>query len=489
MNCCIKIYLFLNSIILILLGSFLLAVYFDNSLLIPPLPTLQKTWFGKTKEHPNGNDYAKEEIKSYKVDIDNKTLRDLQSRLKLDLKRVQDPSFPEPIVNSFEYGFNKDYLSSAIGKYWADQYDWRKQEKVINKMGQHFMTNIDGLDIHFLRVQPKVTNVKVLPLLMVHGWPGSFLEFKNIIPLLTNLNGNEEFVFDLIIPSIPGYGFSSAPRKPGFHVGHCARIFRELMVDRLGFKEGFYLQGGDWGAIITTALATLYPDDVRGLHINMAIASTPSVPLKQMISGLAPTFVSKMLGLQTDPSIKDQFKKLVEESGYLHLQATKPDTIGVALSASPLGLAAYILEKFSTWTRHRNTLYSDGKLLEHYSIDDLLDNVMLYWVTNSITTSMRFYKENFGNNEKNQEEIKGILMNPINDIPVGVASYSEEIFVFGEVELQGKFKNIVQFTRMTNGGHFAAMEDHDRLYKDIYQFVLTVENGKEKNKRILKNEL
>ena len=111
MNCCIKIYLFLNSIILILLGSFLLAVYFDNSLLIPPLPTLQKTWFGKTKEHPNVNDDAKEEIKSYKVDIDNKTLRDLQSRLKLDLNRVQGSSFPEPIVNSFEYGFNKDYLS------------------------------------------------------------------------------------------------------------------------------------------------------------------------------------------------------------------------------------------------------------------------------------------------------------------------------------------------------------------------------------------
>jgi pimeloyl-ACP methyl ester carboxylesterase len=349
---------------------------------------------------------------------------------------------------------------------------------------------MDGIEVHFVRVRPKVTNAKILPLLLVHGWPGSFLEFKDIIPLLTEVQSeNKEYVFDLIMPSIPGYGFSSAPRKPGFHSGHCARIFRDLMIERLGFKDGFYMQGGDWGGIITTALATLYPDDVIGLHLNFAVGSTPSVPLKQMISAVAPTFLSKSLGLQYEPSVKRQFAQLIEETGYFHLQATKPDTLGVSLNTSPLGLAAYILEKFSTWTRYNNKKYSDGKILEYYNIDDLLNNVMLYWVTNSITTSMRFYKENFGNNKKSMKEMLGVLRNPINDVPVGIASYSDDIFLFGKAELQGKYRNIVQYHYMPDGGHFAAMEDANRLYQDYYNFILIVENNKEKRKKTVSNEL
>ena len=490
MSFLLKIYFLITAVSSALLWVLLLAVYFDNEVFIPPLPRLQETWFGKPEEALSFKAEFKPLITPYKVQIEDDILRDLKLRLKSDLRRVRSPDFPKPLLDTFEYGFNTNYLLSAVGEYWSNSYNWTQQEVMINNMGDHFTTKISGMDLHYLRVTPDIsTKAKIIPLLLVHGWPGSFLEFKNIIPYLTNVTGNNEFVFDVIMPSIPGYGFSSAPRRPGFHIGQCARIFHTLMTERLGFKDGFYMQGGDWGSIITTALATLYPNDVTGLHLNFAIGSTPSVPLKHFIAGVSPNSILDALGLQYTPSIQEQFARMLEETGYFHLQATKPDTIGVALNTSPLGLAAYILEKFSSWTRHDNKIYSDGKLLDYYEIDDLLNNVMLYWLTNSITTSMRFYKENFGNNKKNQEEMIGILTNPIKDVPVGVASYSDEMFVFGKEELRGKFRNIIQFTRMDNGGHFAAMEDPKRLYQDIYKFIMKAEHERENRNKIVSGEL
>ena len=489
MNFCIKLYLFLTSATL-LFGSFLLLmVYFDNSFLVPPLPKLEKKCFGDQKTCVNSK--KPNFIRPYRINVDDNVIQDLKLRLKSDLNRARSLEFPKPIVESFEYGMNVEFITTQIGQYWVKDYNWTTQQNLINQMGNHFHINMDGIDLHYLHVKPETgrNDITVLPLLIIHGWPGSFLEFKNLIPLLTKPGRHQKFVFEVIIPSIPGYGFSSAPKRPGFHIGQCARLFRDLMVDHLGFKNGFYMQGGDWGSLISTALTTMYPEDIIGLHLNFAIGSTPSATLKQIVGAVAPSFISKTIGLLTEPSMKKQLSDLLEETGYFHLQATKPDTVGIALNCSPLGLAAYILEKFSTWTRRNNRLYKNGNILEHYEKDDLITNIMIYWITNSITTSMRFYKENFGNNPRNLEEIRPILLNPIMDVPVGVASYSGEIFVYGEVELRGKFRNMIQFTKMADGGHFAAFEDAGRIYDSIHTFVAQVEKNRMDKQKSSNKEL
>ena len=491
MNFCIKIYVFITSVIFSSLALCLLMVYFDSSFLIPSLIPLERKCFGDHKACLDSNKGKSNSMKPYHINVSHDVIDDLKQRLQLDLNRAKSFEFPKSIIDSFEYGTNVEFLTSEIGQYWLNDYNWTTQENMLNQMGNHFHINMDGIDLHYLHVKPKTgtNDVIVLPMLIIHGWPGSFVEFKDIIPLLTQARGGRKFVFELIVPSIPGYGFSSAPKTSGFHIGHCARLFRNLMINEIGFKNGFYLQGGDWGGLISTAMTTMYPEDVIGLHLNFAMGSTPSATLKQIVGAVSPDFISKALGLLTEPSVKKQFTDLIEETGYFHLQATKPDTIGIALNSSPLGLASYILEKFSTWTRRENKANKGGNILKYYEKDDLITNIMVYWITNSITTSMRFYKENFGNNPENQKELLPILSNPIMHVPVAVASYSDEIFVFGEEELRGKFRSIIQFTKLANGGHFAALEDADRLYDDIYRFILKVEKTKKINPENTNKEL
>ena len=481
MNLFLKIYCSITITIFVIAGLLLIAIYNDMYPVInpPPLPNLPPIWFGDPKLEKDAG-AADISVKPFKIAIDGTILIDVKQRLRNDLKRL-DPSlsdYPEPIVTTFEYGFNVNFLMSQIGNHWLNQYNWTNQEIAMNNIGQQYKTNIDGLDIHFIHIKPTAeelsSKTNILPLLLIHGWPGSFIEFTEIIPMLTEKDKKQNFVFEVIIPSIPGYGFSSSPKKPGFHFGHCARVFRKLMVDRLGFKDGFYMQGGDWGGFIATAMATLYPESLLGIHLNLAIASMPSTNLKTLLAAIAPKYFLDDFGMSYIHPISEQFAYLLSESGYMHIQATKPDTVGVALSTSPLGLAAYILEKFSTWTRRENKMQEDGNLLQYYSMDKLLDNVMLYWVTNSITSSMRFYKENLG--DPTNKELVGINLNPIQNVPTAIATYSDEMFLQTKDMLSGKFKNIVQFTAMPNGGHFAAMEDPHRLYKDFISFVDKVES-------------
>lgn len=293
---------------------------------------------------------------------------------------------------NFEYGMRSDVLGKLLA-YWSSQYNWRTQEAALNKL-DHFKTQVEGLDVHFIRVKPTGQNVKTVhPLMLVHGWPGSFVEYLKVVPLLTKADKNG-VAFELIIPSIPGFGFSEASSKTGLNVIHVARIFAKLMT-RLGHKK-FYYHGNDWGAIIGKALGALLPERVSGLHITLPLIKfTPYVMLKLAVGWLLPSFVFDSPAIDS-AKLYPPLEKLVwllKETGYAHIQATKPDTIGVALNDSPAGLAAYIIEKFSSWTNKNYVNRPDGGLLEKYSLDDLINNVMVYYITNSITTSARLYKE------------------------------------------------------------------------------------------------
>ena len=303
----------------------------------------------------------------------------------------------------------------------------------------------------------------------MHGWPGSFVEFLEIIPFLTI--GTSDIALEVIAPSIPGYGFSSAAEKVGFTGDYTAKIFRSLML-RLGHHQ-FYCQGGDWGSMVTTLIATYYPDNVLGLHVNMGGFFTNG--------GIAKSYLAQLPGLKyliADPEdyqkVDDMFPRLgflLQESGYMHIQGTKPDTVGVGLSSSPLGLAAYILEKFSTWTNADWRHLTDGGLgtLHSINMDKMLTNVMIYWITNSITSSMRYYKENFSS-------LNSAVMNAPIKVPVGFADCPGELVRVPRFQLRGKFPNMIQYNTLPAGGHFAAMEKPKLLAQDFLQFASKVES-------------
>ena len=225
MNFCIKIYVFITSVIFSSLALCLLMVYFDSSFLIPSLISLERKCFGDHKACLDSNKGKSNSMKPYHINVSHDVIDDLKQRLQLDLNRAKSFEFPKSIIDSFEYGTNVEFLTSEIGQYWLNDYNWTKQENMLNQMGNHFHINMDGIDLHYLHVKPKTgtNDVIVLPMLIIHGWPGSFVEFKDIVPLLTQARGGRKFVFELIIPSIPGYGFSSTPKTSGFHIGHCAR--------------------------------------------------------------------------------------------------------------------------------------------------------------------------------------------------------------------------------------------------------------------------
>ncbi|XP_053568690.1 epoxide hydrolase 1 [Bombina bombina] len=408
-------------------------------------------------------------VRPMRIAVSDAEIKDLHERL--DRTR-----YFSPLEDSkFHYGFNATHLRKVIS-YWRNKFDWNKQVKILNTY-PHYKTTIEGLDVHFVHVKP--TNLapgqKSLPLLMIHGWPGSFYEFYRIIPLLTEpakhgLNPN--IVFEVICPSIPGYGFSEASHKKGFTAFDAARIFYKLML-RLGFNE-FYLQGGDWGSRITTLLSQMKPESVKGLHLNFIML--PQGGAGRLISLVLGRYVPWLVGLTKEdakriyPYLEKNVYAILLESGYLHIQATKPDTVGCALNDSPAGLAAYILEKFSTWTDNAFRDLEEGGLEKKYSMDDLLTNVMIYWVTGSITSSMRFYKENFPRNYSTTPDTKvGVY------VPTGLAAFPCELVHGPRIWAKQKFRNIVTYTYMPRGGHFAALEEPELLAKDIQNFVSRVE--------------
>ncbi|XP_068146113.1 juvenile hormone epoxide hydrolase 1 [Drosophila tropicalis] len=436
-----------------------------------PAPKLDlEEWWGDEAEPKDYEAYVANtsEVINNRLSYPEATINDLIAQLNRTLRLT-----PPLEGVAFEYGFNSDYLKELV-KYWRDDYlpRWREREVFLWQFNQ-FTTDIQGLRMHFLHLmvydQNKVGK-QHYPVLLLHGWPGSVREFYDFIHLLhqSNLDESNKYIFNVIVPSMPGYAWSQGTSRPGLGPAQVAVVMRNLML-RLGYKK-FFVQGGDWGSIVGSHLATLFPENVLGYHSNMCNNLSPKSQLKGLLASFWPSLYAPS-GYEDFFFPKSrEFNYLIEESGYFHLQATKPDTIGAALTDNPVGLAAYILEKFSTWTNPGYRSLADGGITKRYKLDALLDNLMIYYLTNSITTSQRLYAEAY---TKEQRELR--LERVPTSVPTGCARFKHDIMQFLDAQLEYKYKNLIHSTYYKNGGHFAALEVPQVLYKDFIEFVKKVE--------------
>ncbi|CRL02365.1 CLUMA_CG015094, isoform A [Clunio marinus] len=428
----------------------------------------------------DGKDYKElHQFKPFKISYSSEVIKRLMDRLD-DVQVITDPLED----TAFEYGFNANRLREILS-YWKGEYlpKWKEREAFLNQFPQ-YKTKIQGLDIHFIHAKPKATeNTKVYKLLLLHGWPGSVREFYDIIPLLTKPS-KENIAFEVVAPSLPGYGWSQGSAKQGLGPLKMSVILRNLMI-KLGFEK-FYIQGlllfsfktnrialkvfvnlgGDWGSLIGSNMATMFPENVLGYHSNMCGVNSPLANIKTAIASFYPSwFIEEEKLINWIYPFTPKFMDLLQESGYMHIQATKPDTIGVALQNNPVGLAAYIIEKFSTWTNSEYRKLVDGGLEKYFTLDALLDNIMIYYLTNSITTSVRIYKEAFPEMaEYNMDRV------PLT-IPSACAHYKYEIMHQPDFILKDKFINMVHTSYFDDGGHFAAMQLPKIMYEDFTEFV------------------
>jgi epoxide hydrolase len=378
-----------------------------------------------------------EVIESFRIHVDDAVLEELR-------RRLAQTRFPDQIEDTgWEYGIPVDYVRELV-EYWRDTYHWRAQEARLNDFA-HFRTSIDGQSIHFIHARSP--HADALPLLVTHGWPGSVVEFLDVIPHLTQpeaQGGSTADAFHVIAPSLPGYGFSEPTRTRGWDTWRIARAFMELMP-RLGYAR-YGAQGGDWGAQVATRIGALDPEHCAAIHLNMPIAGPPKEPVELTEDE------------QADLAVMQQFRR--EESGYAQEQGTKPQTLGVALNDSPAGLLAWIVEKFRTWSD------CDGRPENAFTRDQLITNVMLYWVTQTITPSMRLYWENqHAGSKPAAPEFVGV--------PTGIARYPKEPIRLPRAWVERRY-NVTHWADMPRGGHFAAMEQPELFVGDLRSFFRTV---------------
>lgn len=447
-----------KSFILITVIQVLSAYYLYRFFFIPPdMPALDtEQWWGP---YPMDLDHDKS-IRPLTIEFSDVMINDLRERL-LHRRPLQPP-----LENvGFTYGFNPRYLNQVM-EYWHNKYNFKEREQFLNQY-DHFVTNIQGLDIHFMHIKPKnVAGLEMVPLIMLHGWPGSFREFYDVIPYLMAEQPEQKIAFEIIVPSLPGFGYSQASVRPGLGPAEMAVIINNLMK-RIGHDK-YYIQGGDLGHTVGSIIATAFPENVLGFHTNFPVLLSHRAALLYITCGsLIPSLIeTKELQPRLYP-LSEHWSRLIEESGYMHIQATKPETVGVGLSDSPAGLAAYILEKFSTWTNPGNKKAGDGNLLKKFSLNQLLDNLMIYWATNTVTTSMRVYAESF--NEKQNFLIFDRI--PTN-VPTWGIKFKYELMYQPDTALSFKYKKYLQSTVVEDGGHFAAMEYPELMAKDITQAVI-----------------
>lgn len=358
-------------------------------------------------------------VKPFKIDVQQTVLDDLQTRL----RQTRWPDAPENI--GWKYGTDPEFLKSLVA-YWQNGYDWRKQEAALNKFPQ-FTVEIDGVSIHFLHIKSKNPNAR--PLLLIHGWPDCFYRFYKAIPLLTD-------DYDVIVPSIPGFGFSS-------HVSMTddgsAKIFATLMKDVLGYNS-FLVAGGDVGSGIAKSIANLYPENVPAIHLSDVGYPNGSEDWSTMSKA------------------EQEFGQFIQqwwyrEGAYSMLHATKPQTQAFGLNDSPAGLASWIVEKFNTWGS------PGGTIEEHFTKDELLTNIMIYWVSQTINSSMRTYAEG-----AYQQLASGQKVNT----PTGVAVFPGDAPT--PREWAERKTNVKRFTVMEKGGHFAALEAPELWVNEVDSF-------------------
>ena len=374
-------------------------------------------------------------IRPFKINVPQPVLDDLRERL----ARTR---YPDEIEDAgWDYGVNRAYMKDLM-EYWRTKFDWRAQERRLNEFDQ-FKTNIDGLDIHFIHQRSPVPGAK--PVLITHGWPGSVFEFVKVIGPLTNpqaQGGKVPQAFHVVAPSIPGFGFSDQPKGRGYDPAKMARIFAKLM-ERLGY-ERYGLQGGDYGSALSRQLAIQFPERGIGLHLNLINAAPPA---KDPEAGVSAAELAR---------VRERAAYNANERGYSEIQRTKPQTIGFALNDSPVGQAAWIIDKVR-WICDRGA----DPVCTTFTRDEMLADITIYWVTQTAASSARIYFES-------RVSATG-QPDPYIKVPVGAAIFPKEISLPPRKWAEARF-NIVRWTEMPRGGHFAALETPDLLVEDMRAF-------------------
>lgn len=374
-------------------------------------------------------------VAPFKVTIPATAIDDLHGRLRAarlpEKETVADWSQGAPLKSV-----------DALLKYWRDSYDMRRLEKRLNAYPQ-FRTQIDGLGIHFIHVRSKHANAR--PVILTHGWPGSVVEFLNIIGPLTDPTahgGKAEDAFHIVIPSLPGYGFSDKPKETGWGLPRIARAWAELM-QRLGYAE-YYAQGGDWGAGVTTWMAKQHVAGLKGIHLNLPLLFPP--PVEGTPDAAEQASIAQLVAFAT------------HGSGYAKIQSTRPQTIGYALADSPVGQAAWIYEKFGEWTD------SDHHPEKELGYDQMLDDIMLYWLTDTAASSARLYAESFDTDFSPQKL----------DIPVAVSVFPAELYRPLRKWGERMYSKLTYWNEASRGGHFAAFEEPEIFTEELRKAFATM---------------
>jgi pimeloyl-ACP methyl ester carboxylesterase len=359
--------------------------------------------------------------------------------------RLAETRWPDEVLGSdWDYGASLAYMRD-LAAYWQADYDWRRHERAINSFA-HFRARIDGLGIHFIHERGR--GPEPLPLVLTHGWPSSFLEMVKVIPLLTDPaghGGDEADAFDVVVPSLPGYGFSDRPQTGGMNTARTAALWLVLMTDILGYAR-FAAHGGDIGAGVTTRLARLAPDRLVGIHLT-AIADATLGPDAPPLTAAERQYLDRLAVWEE------------AEGAYSSLQRTKPQTLAYGLTDSPAGLAAWIVEKFRTWSD------CGGDVDSRFSRDELLTNISLYWFTGTINSSMRMYYEG-------RRDPAPLAPGERIDVPTGVSLFPNEYVRESHPprEWGERTYDIRHWARCDRGGHFPAFEEPELLVDEIRDF-------------------
>ena len=372
----------------------------------------------------------------------------------IDLRRrIQETRWPDKeTVTNASQGVQEANLQQLLN-YWATDYDWRKVEARLNALPQ-FVTNIDGVDIHFIHVRSRQKNA--LPVVITHGWPGSIIEQLKIIDPLTNPTahgGRPEDAFDVVIPSLPGYGFSSKPTVAGWDPDHIARAWAQLMK-RLGYTR-YVAQGGDWGSAVSEAMALQSPPGLLAIHVNLPAVTPPEIVAALAAGGPAPAGVSEQEHASFDASLAGAQKGVLT---YFAMMTARPQTIGYGTADSPAFLAAWVLVHpgFAAWkfgADPRQTL----------TRDDVLDDITLYWLTDSGSSSGRLYWENMGRGATSAAAWKTTEIK----VPVAITLFGEDAFQPPESWARRAFPSLIYFNRTDKGGHFAAWERPELFAREM----------------------
>lgn len=374
-------------------------------------------------------------MQTFKVQVPADTIADLRDRL-------QRTRWPDQLPGSgWDYGADGGYLR-ALCDYWREHYDWQGFENRLNAHPQ-FLDTIDGQHLHFYHLRSPEADAR--PLLLTHGWPGSIVEFLDVMGPLSDPRAHGDDprdAFHVIVPSLPGYGFSGPTQTRGVEGRHIAAVLDGLM-QKLGYGR-YFVQGGDWGSLVTVLLGALYPQRVAAIHLNMITA--PPINPADRSEGLD---ADELRDLQRDADFAAQ------ETGYQQIQKTKPQTLAYGLNDSPAGLAAWIVEKFRGWSD------CGGDIERSFSREQLLDNISLYWLTGTINSSMRLYYEHTGPGR--------YVASPKVEVPTGHARFPGEIIHTPRRWAEARF-NIQRWRTMPRGGHFAAMEVPELFVPEVREF-------------------